>query len=418
MNRRITLLLLFLSLCPLHTAAKATTFTGGYAPEKILEAVSFETAPSYDRTDIEDLAALGLFSMVGTTYDPSVTVTASTALKWVYRTQNRESEAFFAGGDLTLREKLGLTSYDVTTYDDGFFMLAYEGQLITQEQFSSVFSDDSLLSKESPVQVQTFITWLAKAFGLTPSSQTTSLKLMPYFSYLSAECIPYYAALAETGKMSDILKLSPTAHLTQGIGAQILMDFRSYLFPKYGLSEYTGTVSSITITNKSGVITRTITVSNDTDTYELVVRSGVNGNSIGEFAVLGKGEPDISGALRTGDQVVFYAKDSSIRFLRVTESSPTSGEDYCETLVYHGMLYLYDSSTNTMVISGAEQYFSSRSPATLSIPVSEDVVIYAGGKTVPLSQINASHLDKAAYFYVRPSVWGGIGRIETIIIEE
>ena len=82
------------------------------------------------------------------------------------------------------------------------------------------------------------------------------------------------------------------------------------------------------------------------------------------------------------------------------------------------MLYLYDTSTNTMVISGAEQYFSSRSPATLSIPVSEDVVIYASGKEVPLSQINASHLDKAAYFYVRPSVWGGIGRIETIIIEE
>ena len=382
--------------------------TADGSAEDIISLTSFydsETIPN--PAQAENFVALGImYHSTGNKFLPGEGLSNALALRLVLRTIGKEEEASTLSHNQTERNLAGLKDYDDLSWADGYYLYALKEGLINRAEFVDAYTiPGSPLARDENVSAQNLIRWLTIAHKVFLVNTG-----LPTDVYIDPAYAPYYAALYKYGffTAADVDYFAPYRQISRDDTCLLLEKFETYILSTLKMRSASGKVTGVNIKFSGDDYVRTITCYASGQTFK-IQSTGKNMASpfadiSGETVVFGKGQPDISGVLRNGDNVKIYYKDNNVFFIRVMEYEEK--EEYKQSPKnLSGTLWLYDDTSGKMTIGikdgGLKTFYTAK-----------DMHAY-----VHTSEINKSELgvDMGCTVYLDSPICGGLYRIYSVI---
>jgi len=259
----LILLSMLLTGIPHETSASNTIpariFEGSENSEAVLanlDYIDVKQSNSWAKNAIWETGALELMKGYGEKqFGLNTRLSAEEALIIAYNIAGREAEAQLAAEalDLQRREEERKTPAG-SMWADGYFLLALNDGLITQEQYDDAMQEGELepelpaFNRYSPVTREDMAFYLAKVLGINPvNSQTHTFNDYRDWKEANPHRIPYIEALLQNRVMNGDGNgyFRPKGTVTREQAAQIIQNVAPFIFPKLNIEKFKGTVESI-----------------------------------------------------------------------------------------------------------------------------------------------------------------------------
>ncbi len=358
--KRTFLLLILIFTFSLTVAAEGILLTPDGSAEDIISLTSFSDLDTiHNPAQAENFVALGLmYHSTANRFLPDEKLSNALALRLVFRTIGKEKDANALAYNQSERNLAGLGKFDDLSWADGYYLYALKEGLINRAEFEDAYKNsESPLARDANVSAQNLIKWLTIAHKVFIVNTG-----LPANTYIDPAYAPYYASLYKYGFFSaaDVNYFAPYRYISRDDICLLLEKFETYILAKLKMRSAAGKVTGINIKISGDDYTRSITCYASGQSF--TIRS--TGKNIaspfadisGETVVFGKGQPDISGVLRNGDNVKIYYKDNTVLFIRVMDYEIK--EEYRPTPKnFSGTLWLYDSTSGKLTLAGEDGTF-------------------------------------------------------------
>lgn len=408
--KSIALFLILLLTFSFPVRAETSVFQPAGDVAELIAATSFtDSAEISASVQAETFVALGLmyYSTAGK-FLPEENLTNALALRLVFRSVNRVAEAEALAHNAAERETAGLGNYDDLSWADGYYLLALKEGMLSEAQFSDAyFNPSSPLARDALVSAQDMIKWMTVAHKviLSDSSLPSRVNIEPDYRI-------YYSSLYKYGFLTsdDIEYFSKLDLLTRNDTVVLLEKFERYILNCIGAKSHSGKITGINLDFDGNKYIRKISYSVGTKNYSLLM-SGENiasptADISGEVLVLGKGQPDISGILRVGDDIRVYYKDTTLLFVRVLDYK-MKDEYRPAPRNFSGKLYFFDPTDKTITLDVDENL--------RSFYISDDLRAYYATQEISIDTLLNNSFDKDCIIYADAPIRGGIYRVYSVI---
>ena len=401
-------ILVLIFLFSFTAVAEEIVLTADGSAEDIISLTSFSDSDNIlNPAQAENFVALGLmYHSTANRFLPDQGLSNALALRLVFRTIGKETEANALAHNQSERNLAGLKNYDDLSWADGYYLYALKEGLINRAEFTDAYTNpDSPLARDKNVSAQNLIKWLTiahKVFLVNTGLSTDT--------YIDPAYTPYYASLYKYGFFSatDVAYFAPYRLITRDDTCLLLEKFETYILSTLKMRSATGKVTGINIMFSGDEYIRTVTCYASGQNFS-IVSTGKNiaspfADISGETVVFGKGQPDISGVLRNDDKVKIYYKDNMVLFIRVME--------YEEKMEYKpspknfsGTLWLYDDTSGKLTIDmedgGLKTFYTAK-----------DMRAYIRTEEIDKSALG---VDSSCIIYADAPIRGGLYRIYSVI---
>ncbi|MBR5586688.1 MAG: hypothetical protein IKW02_01865 [Clostridia bacterium] len=377
---------------------------------ELITATSFtDSAEISASVQAETFVALGLmYHSTGGKFLPAENLTNALALRLVFRTVNKVEEAEALAYNSAERQAAGLGEYDDLSWADGYYILALKEGMLSEEQFNDAYTNpESSLARDGLVSAQNMIKWLTVAHKVILSDFS-----LPARTNIHPDYRIYYSSLYKYGFLTadDIRYFSELDLLTRNDTVVLLEKFEKYILNCLDAKSHSGRITDIKIDFNGNKYVRRINYKVGTKEYSLELTGENIASPIadisGETIVFGKGQPDISGVLRTGDEIKVYYKGSTLLFVRVLDYKVD--EEYRPSPHnYRGKLYFFDPTdkTITLDISGNLKSFY----------ISDSLQAYHATEEISMNRLLNDSFDKDCIIYADAPIYGGLYRVYSVI---
>lgn len=433
----ILILVMVLGTVPVLAQEDGNTYFGEAQFYNRLSTVTFHDlaylpVDHWSSKAIYTMTLLGLLKGSDGNFNPTDTATRSEALAVLFRAAGMESEASEMQRMVELQRQKNPNIYNtIDQWADGYLRLAVDKNLITIDEFMSTMdrnyakNPDPLFAKDKPVTRKEIARWIVILFQV-PMAEKENLIL----DFVDYQQIPESDRLyMETAVRNGILKgsedrLMPNDSITREQLAQMFYNILDLLLETQQITKKTAVIDDISVQTfqEDGKIRNETTIKAGNDIFiakrqydligEAVDLENINyENQYEDFVVLADNHlPSDTSLLKKADKIEYYLDQTNqVLFLSKLGDEVEftyREEDYEESKVYVGKLYLFDQTEQTVIIENDGEY--------TELPYLENLEFYNRNTRIPEEEINLKWLDCDAYLFTIVKKTGGVDRVYRI----
>ena len=393
----ILILVMVLGTVPVLAQEDGNTYYGEAQFYNRLSTVTFHDlaylpVDHWSSKAIYTMTLLGLLKGSDRNFNPTDTATRSEALAVLFRAAGMESEAS-------------------------------EMQRMVELQRQK--NPNPLFAKDKPVTRKEIARWIVILFQV-PMAEKENLIL----DFVDYQQIPESDRLyMETAVRNGILKgsedrLMPNDSITREQLAQMFYNILDLLLETQQITKKTAVIDDISVQTfqEDGKIRNETTIKAGNDIFiakrqydligEAVDLENINyENQYEDFVVLADNHlPSDTSLLKKADKIEYYLDQTNqVLFLSKLGDEVEftyREEDYEESKVYVGKLYLFDQTEQTVIIENDGEY--------TELPYLENLEFYNRNTRIPEEEINLKWLDCDAYLFTIVKKTGGVDRVYRI----